>query len=338
MQYVNLSNIRNPYPTIFNYKRRDVKTIRLNGKFPQNFIDFEIPDLSILEVVENTKFKFIVELKSGEDDDEFIGLYTSPVYFADLTASKTEDNPYPLQNAFNEFFTVKYNVNELTKTYNTLKDLELELDVKMERNILYTFDSGSQYEELIKYIDWVVSKPNLSEIGVLGSPNVLPVSSISKYTYAQYIPDSGSFDFVDDALNEIRLAKLQNELENINFTISEIEDYLKNPDNSKLNIPGSEIAKLVGPAGVSILNSVGGTAIKAAIAKIIPGALLGPVGVIGATVVAAVSFVIKLIGASKQKDRQEEQIEQHLNKLKSELIKLKERRQTILDEIEKLKD
>jgi hypothetical protein len=336
MKYVNLFNIRNPYPIIFNYKRYSPTTIRLGGKYTENFEDFEIPDLSLLEVVEGTSFKFILELKNGEDEDEFIGLYTSPIYYADLIASKDENNPYPLQNAFNEIFTVKYNINELTKTYNTLKDLELELNVKVDRNIFYRFDAPNEYQELVKYVDWIVSKPALNEIGTKDS-GVLPVNTIAEYTYAQYVPDSGSFDYVDDALNTIRLGKLENELSNNNFTLDEIEDYLKNPDSAKLRIPGGQIAKLVGPAGVGILNSIGGTAIKAAIAKLIPAALLGPVGIVGASVIAAFSVILKLINSNKKKKQQETQIEEHLNKLKSELVKLKERRITLTNEIEKIK-
>jgi hypothetical protein len=336
MKYVNLFNIRNPYPIIFNYKRYSPTTIRLGGKYTENFEDFEIPDLSLLEVVEGTSFKFILELKNGEDEDEFIGLYTSPIYYADLIASKDENNPYPLQNAFNEIFTVKYNINELTKTYNTLKDLELELNVKVDRNIFYRFDAPNEYQELVKYVDWIVSKPALNEIGTKDS-GVLPVNTIAEYTYAQYVPDSGSFDYVDDALNTIRLGKLENELSNNNFTIDEIEDYLENPDSAKLRIPGGAVAKFVGPAGVGILTKIGGVALKATIAKLVPAALLGPVGLIGASVVAAFSLVVKLIGASKKKKQQDEQIEEHINKLKSELVKLKERRITLTDEVEKIK-
>jgi DNA-binding transcriptional MerR regulator len=336
MKYVNLINIRNPYPTIFNYKRYSPNTIRLGGRYSQNFKDFEIPNLEIIEVVENTDFKFIIELKNGDDDDDFIGLYTSPFYYADLINSKNENNPYPLQNAFNEIFTVKYNINELTKNYNTLKDLELELNVKVDRNIFYKFDTPNEYRELIKYIDWVVSKPILSEIGTKES-GVIPVNLLSEYTYAQYLPDTGSFDYVDNTLNQIRLSKLENELSNNNFTIDEIEDYLENPDSAKLRIPGGAVAKFVGPAGVSILTKVAGTALKATIAKLVPAALLGPVGLIGASVVAAFSLVVKLIGANKKKKQQDEQIEEHINKLKSELVKLKERRTSLTDEIEKIK-
>jgi hypothetical protein len=151
MEYINLLNIRNPYPTIDNYNKQSVGDIRLVGNFSENFKDFEIPDLSLIEVVDNTSFRFIVELKNSEDDDEFIGIYTSPVYYADLISSKEENNPYPLQNAFNEIFTVKYSVNELTKVYNNLTDLETDLDVKVDRNIFYRFDSDNDCEALRKF-------------------------------------------------------------------------------------------------------------------------------------------------------------------------------------------
>jgi hypothetical protein len=334
MKYVNLFNIQNPYPIIFNYKRKSLTEIRLDGKFPANFKDFEIPDLSLVEVVEDTSFRFIVKLKFGVDEDEYVGLYTSPVYYKDLVASKDENNPYFIQNSFDENNVITFNLNELTRTYNELKELETGLDVKVSRNILYSFDGVNEYKELIKYIDWIIKKPELKDIG---TQNVIAVSEISEYEYAQYVVDSDSFEYVDDTINAIRRSKLENELSNINISAGEIEDYLTNPDSAKLRIPGGAVAKLAGPAGVKLLSTVGGSLIKGIIAKVIPGALLGPIGIIGASVVAAAALVIKLIGANKKKQEQEEQIEQHLNKLKSELVKLKERRRILTTEQEKLK-
>jgi hypothetical protein len=193
---------------------------------------------------------------------------------------------------------------------------------------------SDEYKELIKYIDWIIKKPELNDIG---TQNVIAVSEISEYEYAQYVVDSDSFEYVDDTINAIRRSKLENELSNINISAGEIEDYLTNPDSAKLRIPGGAVAKLAGPAGVKLLSTVGGSLIKGIIAKVIPGALLGPIGIIGASVVAAAALVIKLIGANKKKQEQEEQIEQHLNKLKSELVKLKERRRILTTEQEKLK-
>jgi hypothetical protein len=333
MKYQNLFNIQNPYPTIFNYKKKSLSEIRLDGRFPVNFRDFEIPDLSLIEVVEDTSFRFIVQLKFGVDEDEYIGLYTSPVYYADLVASKDENNPYFLENSFDAKSVVTFNINELTETYNDLKVLDTELDVKVRRNIFYKFDELNEYSQLIKYIDWIIKKTELNDIG---TQNVIPVAEISEYEYAQYVPDTDSFEYVDDTLNRIRASKIQNELTNINFAIDEIEDYLNDPDEAKLRVPGNGIARLVGPVGVKVLSQVGGKVIAGIIAKIVPGALLGPVGLIASTVLAAGALVLQLIGAKKKKERQEEQIEQHINKLKSELVKLKERRQVILAEIAKI--
>jgi hypothetical protein len=334
MKYVNLFNIQNPYPIIFNYKRKSLSEIRLDGKFPANFKDFEIPDLSLVEVVEDTSFRFIVQLKFGVDEDEYIGLYTSPVYYKDLVASKDENNPYFIQNSFDETNVVEFNLNELTRLYNDLKELEIGLDVKVSRNILYNFDAPNDYTHLIKYIDWIIKKPELNDIGKDG---VIAVSDISEYEYAQYVVDSGSFEYVDDTINAIRLAKLENELSNINLSVVEIEDYLLDPDEAKLRVPGGAIAKLAGPTGIKVLSTIAKGTLKTVIAKLVPAALLGPVGIIGASVVAAGALVLKLIGAKKKKERQEEQIEQHLNKLKSELVKIKERRVILTNEIQKVK-
>jgi hypothetical protein len=114
---VNLFNIQNPYPIIFNYKKKSLTEIRLDGKFPANFKDFEIPDLSLVEVVEDTSFRFIVQLKFGVDEDEYVGLYTSPVYYKDLVACKDENNPYFIQNSFDETNVVKFNLNEFSNLF-----------------------------------------------------------------------------------------------------------------------------------------------------------------------------------------------------------------------------
>jgi hypothetical protein len=334
MKYVNLFNIQNPYPIIFNYKKKSLTEIRLDGKFPANFKDFEIPDLSLLEVVEDTSFRFIVQLKFGVDEDEYVGLYTSPVYYKDLVACKDENNPYFIQNSFDETNVVKFNLNDLTRLYNDLKELETGLDVKVSRNILYNFDAPNDYTHLIKYIDWIIKKPELNDIG---KDSVIAVSDISEYEYAQYIVDSGSFEYVDNTINDIRIAKLENELSNVNLSVVEIEDYLLDPDEAKLRVPGGAIAKLAGPVGIKVLSTIAKGTLKTVIAKLVPAALLGPVGVIGASVVAAAALVIKLIGAKKKKERQEEQIEEHLNKLKSELVKIKERRVILTAEIQKVK-
>jgi hypothetical protein len=331
---VNLFNIQNPYPIIFNYKKKSLTEIRLDGKFPANFKDFEIPDLSLVEVVEDTSFRFIVQLKFGVDEDEYVGLYTSPVYYKDLVACKDENNPYFIQNSFDETNVVKFNLNELTRLYNDLKELETGLDVKVSRNIFYNFDAPNDYMHLIKYIDWIIKKPELNDIG---KQNVIAVSDISEYEYAQYVVDSGSFEYVDNTINAIRLAKLENELSNVNLSVVEIEDYLLDPDEAKLRVPGGAIAKLAGPVGIKVLSTIAKGTLKTVIAKLVPAALLGPVGVIGASVVAAAALVIKLIGAKKKKERQEEQIEEHLNKLKSELVKIKERRVILTAEIQKVK-
>ena len=334
MEYISLNTLRNTYPSTQNYKKKNVNTVQLVGNFPQNFIDFKLPDLGSVEVVEDTSFKFIIELRADEDAEDYIGLYTSPIFYNELLISLDESNPYSIQGAFFQENIITFFINDLTKIYNGFKDLEIELGVKMDRNILYTFDGETEYTELIKYIDFNVSTPNLNEIG---TQNVLSVSQLSEYEYAQYVSDSGSFEYLDNTLNEIRLAKLENELSNQNFTIQEIEDYIKNPDEAKLRIPGSAVAKVVGVAGATFLKSVAGPTLKAAVSKLGLGLLLGPIGLVGAAVATAFSVVLQLIGAKKKKERQEEQIEEHFNKIKSELINLKQRRAVLTDEIEKIK-
>lgn len=334
MEYISLNKLRNTYPTTTNYKKTSIDTIDLLGRFDGNFKRFNLPDVSVIEVVDNTSFKFIIELKLTKDDDEYIGLYTSPIFYNDIVTAYNENNPYSLRSPFLDEFIVKINLDELNKTYNSLISEEFELDVNVIRNIFYKIDDVPDYTQLIKYINWIVSTPNSNE---LVYNNVLPVTDISEYNFTEYNADTGLFEKLDNTIDDIRLSKLQNELSNVILSIDEIEDFIKNPSEAKLRVSGSAVARVVGPAGLKVLAGLKAGLLKGLLAKVGLSAVLGPVGIIGGTVVAAAALIVNLFKAKKKKKEQQSQIELHLNKLKSELTQLKERRLVLEIEINQIK-
>lgn len=329
MEYIGLNNITNTYPNISSYKKKSLNEIRLNGLYNGNFLDFQIPSLEDVEVVDGTTFRFIIAIRYSEDDDEIIGLYTSPIFYTELVTSINENNPYFIQNVLNPSLIVSYFLNDITPLYNSLIEFEKEMDVRMVKNLAFLENGVIDYPSIVRYIDWIVSSPKISEIG---QNNVLPISTISDYQLATYEPDTMLFSQIDETYKENKLLDLQNRLDNINQSLFEIEDYLKNPDPVKLNA-ASSIGRIVGSAGIATLQIAKTSLITSVLGKIGLASAFGP---IGAAVGLLVGGVLGLIKSKKNKQRQERELEEVLNKLKAEVIILKEQKLNIESEISKI--
>ena len=330
MEYVGLNNLLNKYPTVNSYKKNSLDSIELKGVFPQNKIDFEIPPLEEIEVVDGTSFKFVIVLRYDSDDTDIIGLYTSPIFFTEMVTSINENNPYFTQTALNPSLLVSFNVNDITSTYNTVTELELELNVDMQRNIFILPNNEYNFAEIIKYINWVVSNPALGEFG---ENSVLAVSKLAEYDYRRYNFDEGVFEEFDTELTNIRISKLQSQLFGINDTLGELEEFVNNPDAVRISNSGA-VARLIGAGGISALKLIAPSLLKSLVAKVgLAAALgLGPVGIVG----LVVSTIITLFRNKKKKKEAEAAAELALNKLKGEIRELRERRIIIEEELIKL--
>jgi hypothetical protein len=329
MEYVGLNNLLNKYPNVNSYKKNSLESIELKGVFPQNKIDFEIPPLEEIKVVDGTSFKFVVALRYDMEDVDIIGLYTSPVFYTEMVTSINENNPYFTQTAINPSLLVSFNVNDVIATYNTVTEAELELNVDMQRNIFLLPNNEYNFDELIKYIDWSISPPAL---GQFGEKSVLSVSQIAEYDYRRYNFDEGVFNEFDTELNNIRISKLRSQLFDINNTLGELEEFVNNPDPSKISNIGA-ITKIIGGSGITALQVVGPSVLKGLVAKIGLGAVLGPVGIVAGLLIGGITA---LIGNRKKKKQAEIDAETALNKLKAEIRELKERRDVIQLELKTL--
>jgi hypothetical protein len=335
MEYISLNTLRNAYPSTQNYKKKNVDTVQLVGNFPQNFIDFKLPDLGSVEVVEDTSFKFIIQLKADEDAEDYIGLYTSPIFYNELLASLDENNPYSIQGPFFQENIITFFINDITPIYSKLIDDEIKSGVDVERNIFFLNNGDYNFEELVKYINWTVSSPDiLTDI----NSSVLPVHELSKYTFKTYDTDLQIFENIENSLNDIKINDLTTQLNEFNISISDFEDFIANPGKIKL-LPDSRIAKSIGLAGVSALNAASGAILASITLGATLGSSIGPIGtIIGVAAGGLIGIGRTLIKARKNKSNKERELEQVVNKIKAELIQLKERRDSISNEISVLQN
>jgi hypothetical protein len=159
MEYKRLSGLDNQYPTIANYKAGTVdNTSVLFGNYADiNKIDFTFPSLKNLKWVKATTFRFILIISKDSTDANPL-LYTSEKFYNDLISSMNEENPYFSQAAFNSSYVVQFFTNDITKSFSNINDLAKKDAVLMYRNTFMFTDETIDYESLIAYIDWVVSK------------------------------------------------------------------------------------------------------------------------------------------------------------------------------------
>lgn len=165
--------------TVSNLK--DSGYIRLNGEYTQNYVDFRTTDISNIKVVDGTTFRFLLSIKETIDDANPT-LYTSKKFYDDLVGSYSQNNPYNVAAATKQEAIVVITLDTLKQKVESLHDLELnqtaDYGVLVLKNLFATANfninvdvsvkdykkavSNPTYniEDVVRYIDWVVSKPN----------------------------------------------------------------------------------------------------------------------------------------------------------------------------------
>lgn len=201
MEYQNLVLYPKVYPSIDSYGRTLDGTFAIAGKYEQDNVKrYALPNLNELVAVENTSFRFILAIKESDAVDE-TQYFTSEIFFDDLLASITENNPYFINNAINPNLFVNVSLDNQKRLFNDLKLIDLATGVKQNQNIFLLNDNSVDYVTLVQYIDWVVSKGNLLDDE---SNGVLPAEKISDYEIGEYDPKTG--EFTPDSAKTLALA------------------------------------------------------------------------------------------------------------------------------------
>jgi hypothetical protein len=239
MEYKPLQFLENTYPNPNNYVSTGVEKTTLNGIYPdKNKIDFNLPSISELKYVEGTEFNFVLAIFKDYKDTKPV-YYTSEQYYYTLQNSILEGNPYFSQASFSPQNIVSYVIESPLKVYSPLHKEEIKPRVNVRQNIFINTGSFVDYDNLVTYIDWMVSPVSPLDddnFGVLKAETIAgwdvlngnyATGEISMGVSASYgIGASMVFITTDDQpdtelkFQQEKLAKLEKEIINLQKAIS----------------------------------------------------------------------------------------------------------------------
>lgn len=375
MEYRPIADLDNLYPltenpnlTPYNNVAKDL--ISFTGLYPDvNKIDIAIKSIKDVQIVANTNFQFIIAVKKYNiDEPEKIQYFTSPSFYSLLETALYESNHYFINSAQGKFlyyslplsskrtlsidakYIVEFVLEETLKLFSTPTDpkkksmrrLENEAGVNFKKNIYFNYlDNSVDYYSLIKYIDWVVSSENLTEI--IEQNGVLEASALCDFAYGR-LNSNGEFITKASYDLETKLQDLQDELDALNVDIGKVEYAIKNPTNAELNLSNVALGLIGGVAGAATIGlgaavlfggySLAAAGIGGALSYAAAGAVLGPIGLAAGLVIGG---LFAIFGSNNNKNAQQKAINEFVANLKGELAKLKARKTEIETQIEKLK-
>jgi len=358
MEYKTLSSLQNTYPSPRSYKTQEDGSTVIQGIYPQNQLVIPVIDFSELTVIPDTKFRFIVAICDNPTNNSILDLLVSQGLYDDLVKSKNEPNPYFINTLLNPNTFAYIYVDPMSKTFEEQRKLEREIGVVVEFNVIFDENGIADYSRLGKYIDWIISKPELDDLDTEG---VIPVKQLTKYTLGRYDQEKGVWGSDEEITRGLKLDDLEDELKSINDTLVEISDFFKNPDPSKLDKDGA-IAALLGVGAIALFQSFTATtlttvvtgfvtrevvtaigiktllptAVKEITKRTVTGFLGGPVG-IAVTVVSILASIFVSRRKRKQQEERNRRLQDYMNKLRSESDRLVQRQEVILKEIEEIK-
>lgn len=151
----------------------------VKGRFAENKINLPKFDLNSITAVPYVSFKFILKTKYKNDKTNRITtkLFTSSETYEYLANAKLRNIPYPAISILSE--VVEIDINPIIDKVINLRQSELTNNVFIEKNVFLIFNDLSNefeidYPSLLKYIDWVVTKPSGTY-----DERLLPIDEIS---------------------------------------------------------------------------------------------------------------------------------------------------------------
>tara|TARA_B110000977_G_scaffold15008_1_gene18513 strand:+ start:150 stop:1241 length:1092 start_codon:yes stop_codon:yes gene_type:complete len=152
----------------------------VESKYPKNYVDISMYDLSTITSLDDQdiNFDFILCLKDGIEG--IPDLYSTKRFKDELTKQYLEGRPFEVNHVINERNIIVVDIKPLKEKVEALRKKELSINlnrneingqVEVRRNLFVysnykkgsdgTLEAVPTYDmkELIKYITWVVSKP-----------------------------------------------------------------------------------------------------------------------------------------------------------------------------------
>ena len=182
MKYIPLSSLQNPYPSIQNY-RKESNSVTLNGFYAENSLNIPTLKYDNIGIVDNTTFRFIVQIYDNKNSENLLNILTSEGYYNDLQRATNSGNPYFINTALNPNTFIKIYLDDIKKYFDEQVELGAKFNVTTNFNVIFNGDGTINYQEFGKYIDWVISSPELNDIDTDG---VLPPEQISSFTRGEF--------------------------------------------------------------------------------------------------------------------------------------------------------
>ena len=277
MEYIPLNKLPNKYPSVTNYSWEDGSYIILDGEYPTNYIAFRKPFLNQLKWVPKTKFKFIVCIKTSKVDP-YQQFYTSEEYYKALEKALLDNNPYFPKLSFKKENIIEVDISDaLSIFFDRNPEDEGKYGIRVFRNFFCEADlnkyfNGLNYENLIKYLDWLLDRSAPYDIDQGG---VLPATTNSKYEILEYNPELGVYQTKAEYDYYFAVIQLNEMIKLCELALAEFRACYKNPTQESIN----RINKYIG-------------SLTAAGAALGGGALLGAFAAVAAVTSTAVGSVV----------------------------------------------
>ena len=161
--------------------------ITLVGNYSQNFVDLPKYDLSTIRTLSDINFNFILVIKETKTSPESV-FYTSEQFYIELMRLYSNNQPYLPNYIIKQENIVVIPLDSVKELIADLHIKELNTFLSKEPTIVIKnlfefsnygpepdFEINSTYDldELVRYIDWVVSKPSPNYNERLLAPNVI---------------------------------------------------------------------------------------------------------------------------------------------------------------------
>lgn len=280
MEYKRLTDLQNTYPQTGNYisdqflslsrasgllqyesnQAQEKAKINLFGRYAdKNVLPFTTKTLKNLKYVDGTNFRFILAIFKDYNDTNPV-YYTSQTYYNDLNAALIDGNPYFLQASFDSANIVSFVYEDALNIVKNVIPLEQKSRIEFRTNIFVSNGSSDiNYENLVRFIDWLVDKPSpLDDVnnGVLHAETIAgwnvfdgnwATGEVLTTVSASY-GIGKEFVIIEDETaarkaNE-ELAKAQKEQRIIESTIKLLEGEIKNQKNYRYTLVGGAYAQV----------------------------------------------------------------------------------------------
>lgn len=378
MKYTPLSSLQNTYPTPSNYRFNESGNAELQGVYLQNKLEFKLPpNLSDFTIIPNTTFRFVIAISDNNASNQVLDLLISEGLYEDLVRAKQEPNPYFLNTILSPKTWVYIYTDSLHKTFQNQRLVEQKFGVKIDYNVIYDSEGIPDYSRIGRFIDWITSPSRLEDIdnnGVIPLEQLEVKFSLGAYDVesSQWVSaEEASFlAKIDDLEDELR--SVRNDIQDIQNFLDNPESFrgigavsaLMGPAATQLiigvtqsfpvaaanaaiaaqSVVSKAAAKLAfegikSEVGKQTLKQAAGKGLLQKVGAKVGSSLLG--GPVGIAVGIAVGIITTILKSKKAKREQEERIRkynEYIQKITAEQVRLLEREQVLLFEIEAVRN